>query len=144
MDAAEVKDVFYTNLTKLVETMKTRCGTYFVVAGDLNAVIGEVRTEDKARVGPRNKDFKLPRYNNGTRLLELCKIQGMGPMNTWFKSSITGGTHHHPGQKGNYLKTFDFILAPMPQKKHVRSCRTVDHMDYNGSLLSDHRMVELR
>jgi hypothetical protein len=134
-----VKDTLYEQLGELLERMKTRCDDRVVIAGDLNAVIGDcLVAAAKRSVGPRNKDYSKTTNDNGRRLLALCKEKSMCLMNT-----VVGGTHHQPGKEGVYTRTIDFILMPTSQRKFVKTCRTVGSMDYTGTIRSDHRMVEM-
>ena len=84
--------------------------------------------------------YGLPERNQaGEALLEVCAINELSIMNTWFqKNSVHQGTWTHPATKATSM--IDFIMMRANQRVHCRDVRVMR----GANCWTDHMLVRAK
>ncbi|CAI2728541.1 unnamed protein product [Schistosoma spindalis] len=128
-----IKDEFYHQLTVLLQ--KLRSTDIVVLAGDLNAQVGRLDTEE-SRLGGR-WGLVGRRTDNGERLLQLCTDHNLFLASTNFRQSRRRCATCHPPSLSQAWIQIDHIAISYRWRGCVQDCRSF----WSTYLESDHALV---
>ena len=131
------KEIFCKELAAAYSSLKRVCKTVFVL-GDFNCRLGRDAHSLAPKVVGTGGFDGVPTSENGLRVLDFCKANGLRVWNTWFKRKrVRRNTWYHPATKRGAM--LDLVLGPVGVKtcrfKDVRVCRSAEGAD------SDHYLV---
>ena len=128
-----IKDEFYHQLTVLLQ--KARSTDIVVLAGDLNAQVGRLGTEE-SRLGGR-WGLVGRRTDNGDRLLQLCTDHNLFLASTNFRHSHRRCATWRPPSASQAWTQIDHIAISYRWRGCVQDCRSF----WSTYLESDHALV---
>ncbi|CAH8665748.1 unnamed protein product [Schistosoma haematobium] len=128
-----IKDEFYHQLSVLLQ--KVRSTDIVVLAGDLNAQVGRLGTEE-SRLGGRWGLVGL-RSDNGDRLLQLCTDHNLFLASTNFRHSHRRCATWRPPSASQAWTQIDHIAISYRWRGCVQDCRSF----WSTYLDSDHALV---
>ena len=132
-----VKEKFFTELQDTID--KVPPTDLLVVLGDFNARVGVLDDRSDLWRDVLGR-YGLPERNQaGEALLEVCAINELSIMNTWFqKKSVHQGTWTHPATKATHM--IDFIMMRANQRVHCRDVRVMR----GANCWTDHLLVRAK
>lgn len=100
------KDLFYNQLGSIIKNIPKSHG--IILAGDLNARVGKDFNQWARVIGKHGFEEEI--NDNGNRLLELCALEELCIMNTWFqqKDKLKSTWRHHRSKKWHMI---DLIIV---------------------------------
>ncbi|CAH8517778.1 unnamed protein product [Schistosoma margrebowiei] len=128
-----IKDEFYHQLSVLLQ--KVRSTDIVVLAGDLNAQVGRLGTEE-SRLGSR-WGLVGRRSDNGDRLLQLCTDHNLFLASTNFRHSHRRCATWRPPSASQAWTQIDHIAISYRWRGCVKDCRSF----WSTYLDSDHAVV---
>ena len=136
-----VKAKFVDDLQGTLDSLPS--GDIVMVLGDFNARIGKRETEDDVWREVRGLHGMGTCNEAGEQLLELCAVNNLTIMNTWFqKKPIHLGTWMHPATKQTHM--IDFVMMRRDQRQlcidvrvYRSACCWTDHYLVKGKLMLD-------
>ena len=130
-----VKAKFADDLQRALDTLPA--GDIVVMLGDFNAQIGRRESEDDVWQEVRGLHGIDTCNEAGKQLLELCAINNLTIMNTWFKKKqIRLGTWIHPATTQAHM--IDFVMMKRDQRQLCTDVRVYRSASY----WTDHYLVK--
>jgi len=134
-----VKAKFTDDLQRTLDTLPAE--DIVVVLGDFNARVGKRSAEDDVWQEVRGLHGIGTCNEAGEQLLELCAVNNLTIMNTWFKKKpIHLGTWVHPATKQTHM--IDFVMMRKDQRQlctdvrvYRSACCWTDHYLVKGKLM---------
>ena len=128
-----VKDTFYAKLHDLLR--KAKRGEVVILAGDMNARVGRLSSNEAQLGGPFGLD--TCRSENGERLLTLCSEHRLFLASTNFRRSNCRYATWRPPSSNQPLTQIDHIAISHKWRGCIQDCRSY----WSTSLDSDHALV---
>ena len=134
-----IKEKFVVDFQRTLDSLPV--GDVVLLLGDFNAHVGKWSSEDEVWREVRGSHGLGTCNEAGEQLLELCAINNLIILNTWFKKKpVHLGTWVHPATKQAYM--IDFVIMKRDQlqlcadvRVYRSACCWTDHYLVKGKLM---------